>query len=278
MNNNILPETHRVIYEPHVYGTRELPFIFHEGRHTRPGTGNIHRNLEVLRILGGGGAIRNGDDLLTVSAGDLVMVNPYAVHQVLPDPELHQYCLIVDADFCIANGLNTDELSFQPIIREKELLRRFDRIVEEYRKTEAFSVAGIRCGVLELMLDLCRRYSEPRIGGAEMQASFEYIRKAMEYIKKNIGKKLTVDAIAGSAGLSKYYFLRRFKEITGLTVVDYVNTLRCEYAKELLRTGQYSVKQVAVSCGFENFSYFTNVFKGYTGVLPSALKKIPESE
>lgn len=278
MNNNILPESPRVIYEPHVYSTRELPFIFHEDRYFRPGPCNVHRNPELLRVVGGSGIIRNGDEVLEVGAGDLVVVEPYAVHQVLSDGGLHFYCLIPDLDFCIANGLNADGLSFPPRIRDEELLRRFDRIVAEYRNPSSFPEAGIRCAVLDIMLDLCRRYAVPRTAGREMEPSFGYIRKAMEYIKQNIGKKLTVDAIAASAGLSKYYFLRRFKETTGRTVMDYVNTLRCEYARELLQTGRYSVKQTAGLCGFENLSYFTNVFKKYTGLLPSSLKGAPESD
>lgn len=278
MNNNILPEAPRVIYEPHVSGGRRLPFIFHEDHNIRPGPCNVHRNPELLRVVGGKGFIRNGEEVLSVEAGDLVVVAPYAVHQVLPDPELRLYCLIPDLDFCTANGLNVETLSFPLLLRDDGLLRCFDRTVSEYRQTESFPEAGIRCSVLGLMLELCRRYAAPRIEEREMPPSFGYIRKAMEYIKQNVGKKLTVDAIAASAGLSKYYFLRRFKEITGLTVVDYVNTLRCELAKDLLRSGQYSVKQVAVLCGFENFSYFTNVFKKYTGLLPSSLKGAPESD
>ena len=277
MNNNILPKTPRVIYEPHVYGTREAPFIFHEDHYALPGPCNLHRNPELLRIVGGRGAVRNGDGVFEVGEGDLVVVEPYAVHQVLPDPELHLYCLIPDLDFCTVNGLNGEGLSFPSLLRDAELLRRFDRTVAEYRQESPFREAGIRCSVLELMLDLCRRYAAPRTDGPKIQPSFEYIRKATDYIKENIGRKLTVDAVAASAGLSKYYFLRRFKETTGLTVVDYVNTLRCEYAKELLQTGQYSVKQTAGLCGFENLSYFTNVFKKYTGLLPSALRGTSES-
>jgi AraC-like DNA-binding protein/uncharacterized protein (DUF3820 family) len=85
------------------------------------------------------------------------------------------------------------------------------------------------------------------------------------YIKENLTKKLTLDEIAANVGLSKYYFLRQFKKITGYTVIDYVNIIRCEYAQELLRSEKYKVKEVALLCGFDNFSYFTNVYKKYTG-------------
>jgi predicted AAA+ superfamily ATPase len=88
------------------------------------------------------------------------------------------------------------------------------------------------------VLDLFRRFGQPCDHLAESRSSFEFVRKAMEYIKEHIGEKLTVSDIAANAGFSKFYFLRRFRESTGMTVVEYVNTLRCERAKEMLNSGQ----------------------------------------
>lgn len=278
MNNNILLETPQAIYEPHVYADRELPFIFHKNEHLHGCPCNLHRNPEFLFVSGGEGQVRNGDEILNVSEGDLVAVNPYSLHQVMSGDKLEMYCLIVDTDFCTANRLNLDIITFPSLIRDEEVRKRYGRVVKEYEKKESFAVAGIRCAVFELMLDLFRRFGQPCDHQAESKSSFEFVRKAMEYIKEHIGEKLTVSDIATNSGFSKFYFLRRFREATGMTVVEYINTLRCEYAKELLNNGQYNIKQTALMCGFENFSYFTNVFKKYTGVLPSEYIKRPESK
>ncbi len=280
MNNNILLKTAQVVYEPHVYANRELPFIFHEyhkDQYWQTNRCNVHRNPELLYITEGSGKVRIGDAVYDVVSGDLVVIGSYATHQVLPNPKVNYFCLIVDMDFCTSNRLNADRLSFPAVIRDGGLEERFWRIVSEYRQADSFAVAGVRCSVLELMLDLCRRFGQLCEEPVELNPSLEYVRKAMVYIQENISKKLSLSEIADNVGLSKYYFLRRFRECTGMTVVEYVNTLRCEYAMELLSGGQHSIKQVAVACGFENFSYFSGLFKKYTGVLPSEYLKRPES-
>lgn len=78
------------------------------------------------------------------------------------------------------------------------------------------------------------------------------------------------DAVAASAGLTKYHFLRKFKRITGLTVPEYINTVRCQHARQLLAGGA-SAKEAATRSGFGNFSHFSSVFKKYTGSLPSEI-------
>ena len=77
--------------------------------------------------------------------------------------------------------------------------------------------------------------------------------------------------------LSKYYFCRIFKNITGSTVIKYLNMYRCMKARELLSSGKYTVSEAALECGFENMSYFSKTYKAYSGSVPSMAKKIPEN-
>lgn len=93
-------------------------------------------------------------------------------------------------------------------------------------------------------------------------------------MKANFAQRLTSDEIAASAGLSKFHFLREFKRITGRTPTHYLNAIRCEYARSLLKSGRYSVKEAAFLCGFTNNSYFSSVFLKYTGMLPSQVQPL----
>ena len=57
-----------------------------------------------------------------------------------------------------------------------------------------------------------------------------------------------------------------------MTVIEYVNILRCKEAKRLISEGQ-SVSEAAIASGFNNLSYFTRTYKKYVGELPSSNKK-----
>jgi len=71
-------------------------------------------------------------------------------------------------------------------------------------------------------------------------------------------------------GISKFYLCREFKAYTGSSILQTVNLLRCTQAKLLIEGGA-TVSQAALSCGFDNLSYFSRTFKKLMGALPSRL-------
>ena len=275
MNNNMLLAGGRAKFEPHFSQKQELPFIFHsryrlEGG--RLGLLNLHRNVEILCITDGQGQVRCGEELLTVAPGDMVVVNSYAAHQTLPEDTLEYDCLIVSNDFCMDNGIDIDNLQFSPKICDSRTYEVFRRVSREYAGQTPSRTARIRSSVLELMICLWENHSVRKDGAAQTDRGVQSVISAIDYIRENLSRRLSVEEIADNAGFSKFYFLRLFKKVTGCTLVQYINLLRCEQAKEMLKTGDYTVKQTAIECGFDNISYFTNVFKKYTGTLPGAMK------
>ena len=279
MNNKILPYNLKFIFEPHIALENKLPCIYHVDLMHRMGAGNIHENIELIYVIGGKGHVLCDNILYDVKKGDVIAIDSYMMHQVRPDEEIEIVCLIINRDFCKANNINTSKLHFVQKIQNHFLNQLFDTLMNEYSSDNDFKQAGIKCTLLNIVLFLCRNFSEEKSSIKPIpESSFHYVRMSTDYIKENLTKKLTVDEIAANVGLSKYYFLRQFKKTTGYTLVDYINIIRCEYAQELLRSGKYKVKEVALLCGFDNFSYFTNVYKKYTGTLPSDMSKIQKNE
>ncbi|MBC8155248.1 MAG: response regulator [Bacteroidetes bacterium] len=84
-----------------------------------------------------------------------------------------------------------------------------------------------------------------------------------------------VETLSEAVGLSRSQLHRKVKALTGATVVQLVRNVRLERAAELLREGNESVTQVALSVGFEHLSYFAHVFEERYGVLPSQYGTLP---
>lgn len=99
------------------------------------------------------------------------------------------------------------------------------------------------------------------------------LQRAIEYIHRHIADDLTVEVIAASCYISKYYLCRLFKKRMGITIMDYVLQTRIVMAKELLADGKSSVTHTCMTCGFGNPSYFSRVFKEKTGLSPIKYKK-----
>ena len=94
------------------------------------------------------------------------------------------------------------------------------------------------------------------------------IRKTTEYIHSHSSEKLSLSELAKTLGITAPYLSMLFKQITGLTFRDYLNKVRVEEAKRLLISTDYQIMEIAVACGFNDQSYFTKVFKKYTGLSP----------
>ena len=98
--------------------------------------------------------------------------------------------------------------------------------------------------------------------------SNEITRKAILYISRNFIRNLTLDEVAEHVHLNPAYFSTLFKQSTGSSFKEYLNMVRIEESKRLLATTEHSIIDIALAVGFEDQSYFSKVFKKYTGLTP----------
>lgn len=99
------------------------------------------------------------------------------------------------------------------------------------------------------------------------------IAQAIHYMRENLDKNVTVTDLAKHVYLSGSYFANLFKKVTGTTLINYMNGLRIEKAKEMLLDDK-QVQEVAIHLGYEDRSYFTDVFKRHVGMTPTEFKQI----
>ncbi|MDR2101058.1 MAG: helix-turn-helix domain-containing protein [Treponema sp.] len=94
------------------------------------------------------------------------------------------------------------------------------------------------------------------------------LRKAERFIWENYTRKISLQEIANASGLSAPYFSTIFKEEMGENLSGYLNRLRVEKASHLLTETDLSLSEIAGACGFEDQSWFSKIFKSYTGQSP----------
>lgn len=100
----------------------------------------------------------------------------------------------------------------------------------------------------------------------------ELIKKAMLYISEHFNTPLTLEEAAAHVHLHPSYFSTLFKSSTGSSFKEYLNMVRIEESKRLLSNTDYSIIDIAVAVGFEDQSYFSKVFKKYTGLTPKQFR------
>lgn len=100
-----------------------------------------------------------------------------------------------------------------------------------------------------------------------------HIQRAIEYMNQHFSEDISLDQIADHIYLSKCYFHRLFTQTVNCTPHTYLNTIRLQHAKELLRNTQLPVQDIASKVGFGNYSHFIQMFKQHEGITPYAFRR-----
>ena len=100
------------------------------------------------------------------------------------------------------------------------------------------------------------------------------IDRAIRFIKNNYHEAIPLERLAADANFTPNYFIKKFKERTGMTPIKYLNALRIEIAKDRLLHSGDSVNAVLEQVGFLDSAYFSKLFKKTTGYSPKAFREM----
>ncbi len=95
-----------------------------------------------------------------------------------------------------------------------------------------------------------------------------YVQKAVEYIRRNYSRDISIPDIAEAAQISEGHLRRLFKQELGTKIVDYITDYRLECAKLLMKNKEDSLNEIWKKTGFTSAQYFSYVFKKKEGMLP----------
>jgi YesN/AraC family two-component response regulator len=103
------------------------------------------------------------------------------------------------------------------------------------------------------------------------------------YIHSHYDEELTLESLSRKFYLSSFYLSHLFKDITGFTLIHYIQMTRIRNAQQLLLFTDKKITDIAEECGFTSFSQFNRVFNKFCGTSPSKYKKqsgilYPESD
>lgn len=110
-----------------------------------------------------------------------------------------------------------------------------------------------------------------RVDGEYLECSPKIIM-AIEYIRENYHKPITLEEVADYVGISRVYLSQTFKKETNKNIWDYLAQYRLSKAKELLLTSNLKIYAIAELCGFGSPQYFNKIFKRLTGFSPYQFK------
>lgn len=105
------------------------------------------------------------------------------------------------------------------------------------------------------------------------QSATKIVRDALNYIKKHYNENISLTDVAEHVNVNKSYLCDVFKKEQNVTIINYMTNLRIEKAKELLVHTDMKMYEISVEVGYNDYTYFSQIFKRNTGSTLSEFRK-----
>ena len=251
--------------------------------HENEPTGCLHYHdfYELIVYLGKSGTFVAGEDEYPLQYGDIVPVDMFRPHMLIPDPteSFESFSAQVDPELLIAFSTPTANLldifrqsgGGNPICHvEADTFQKYRHLMDEYRavrleKGQEILVKAIIHQLLAYAYNDCvtGRYSS---GAASQQLLI--VTKLIHYIDRHLSERLSLETLAEEVNYSTYYISHIFKNMTHRSISNYILEKRVEKVTALLRSGMGAHK-AAESAGFNSYSHFYRSFRRIMGCGPS---------
>ncbi|UQZ35623.1 AraC family transcriptional regulator [Paenibacillus sp. PK3_47] len=249
-------------------------------------TDHFHESYELYYLLAGERNYYINNRMYALRKGDLIFINRNELHRTTAKGTArHERILINFPQEFLQRVLDSQGLAF-PFFSEQCLLLRpgaheqgrlenlLFAMLEENEERRSHRHAFLQTLLVQLLIEMNRIHeSSPE---AIAPVNDEKQRKAYEiicYLQEHYAGKLTLDELSETFYISSTYLCRLFKQTTGFTIIEYLNTIRVQEAQRRLRDSNAKVSQIAEDTGFDSLAHFGRVFKSIVKRSPLQYRK-----
>lgn len=250
---------------------------------------HTHDCYELLIFLEGDASFVAEGVTHPLSPLDAIVTRPGEMHQIFHHSRARYERILLS--FTDAFFTNNDCSEYRRIFTEREMghgniirasnmkesavpdaVQRIERYIREGKHGRRSEVV-IRCAVIELLHALNKLKPETATGTPQSDA----VRRAADYINRNLAGDLSLECLAGHFFVSKYHLCRIFKSCMGMTIGHYITRKRLLLAKFLYQDG-HSLSEAALQSGFSDYSAFYKACVKEFGMPPRQCFGSPDTE
>jgi len=204
---------------------------------------------------------------LRFSAGDIIYLPSNTIYRSRWDTKEEGY--FISLNFIISDSSRNiinlaDDITLCCNDKSGKLYRSFCDTYDSWEKASQGYKLECMSHLINVMREIAVRSERHELGKENRD-----ILKAIFYLEENYLQDFDIDELVKITHLKESQFRRKFKNLKGMSPIKYRNLLRVNKAMELMRSGEYSIVEIAMIVGFDDPNYFSRVFKNHIGQSPT---------
>ena len=253
---------------------------------------HYHNNYEISFITEGTGKRIVADSIVDFQPGDLVFIGPRLPHVWIADKDswnpsnrfLEMVFIQFNSEVLCQQLLSLPE--FKEVCRALEYSERGIQIIgQTLNEVSEIMLQLPYMNNFDRLMNFFRLMNIIGISHTNIHlASTEYLRKRLntgsrrismihEFLMNNYLQDVNLEQIAEIVSMAKGSLCNFFKMNMGITIFEYLNQIKIDFACKLLMDPDLSIAKVALDSGFNNISHFNKQFRKFTGFSPSEYRK-----
>lgn len=229
-----------------------------------------YNSFLIMHITKGSVRIQQENISYVAKKGDTVLINCHKPHSYSSLGELNALWFHFDGTNACAYYKELSVLHNSVIVSKNssEIVNGIYKLYNYYKSGKKFSEAIQSAYIARILGEF---FVKSWMDASDKE---EIVDRVVNYIEENYEQELSISELSKVAGLSEFYFSRLFKKYTGFTIHEYIIKTRVVNAKELLKSTNLSIREIAYQCGFSNESSLCNTFKKVTDMTPGNFRSM----
>lgn len=233
---------------------------------------HIHKQLELLYVISGSIEVTINGNSKLLNSHDLSICFPNLIHSTNTPNNSLVVLIIFDSSLLslYSNELNNMYPSEPFVINNYnkdinysvEKMLSYSARLHDYRNYIGHLYNLVSAIISKLTLNLSSQHTR-----------LDSSRLILEYINNNFTDDICLDSLAGSLNMSKYYISHIFSQKIKMSFTQYLNRCRIDYSRQLLKTTNKSITDIAFECGFNSCRTFFRVFKQLYQITPKEYRE-----
>ena len=270
-------------FDPRQYMKGENFEVFHY-REAAPYVpeAHYHNFYEIYYLLEGDVEYWIEGRTYTLQKGEILLINPMEFHRpVIKDENVPYERIVIWVDkeylkklspekplnLCFDFSAKRERIIKSSGIKRTEITALLSELVKEYYSKEYASEMCALGTLIRFLAELNRISLSVEVGENPTEVQSPLVLGVLDYIGEHFNEELSLDLLAKEFFVSKYHLSHEFSKATGTGVYRYILLKRLISAREMLLGGK-PAGEVAISCGFKDYTSFFKAFKAEYGISP----------